>query len=279
MFKYCFNSTTLREIDVLEALHHIKSAGYEGVELTLNGTHLHPLKSTPSRAKEIRDYCASNDISIVCVAAGGPNLLGNEPYEPSLIHPDKSVQNKRIDIIKRSLELTHYLGAPVLNINTGKLRPDVIREQAQEYLYDNILQLLKEVGDVILVLEPEPDFFIGTSATATAFIKQINRPQFRLNLDIGHVFCSETDCYQAIDNALPYTRHIHIEDIKDNIHYHQIPGEGDIDFSRILGSLKRSGYEHFVSVELHNHDQIWQRALRESLAYLTNISHSSNINF
>jgi hypothetical protein len=45
--RLCFNATTLRGFGVLEAVQHIRDAGYDGVELALNDSHLHPLKSPP----------------------------------------------------------------------------------------------------------------------------------------------------------------------------------------------------------------------------------------
>jgi sugar phosphate isomerase/epimerase len=255
-------------MDVLKALSEIKHSGYEGVELTLNDSHLHPLKTKRDRIKEIKDYAADNGIDIVCVAAGGADLMGEIPYEPSMINQDKVQREKRLDVIKKSIEISNYLEAPVLNINSGMLRPGTSHEQAEEYFYSGVTELLKELGKLILVIEPEPGFLIGTTKSAIDAIKTIESPQLRLNLDIGHVFCSETDCYNAIEKALPYARHIHIEDIKNGIHHHEIPGEGDIDFKKIILLLKESGYSHYVSVELHHHDQMWQRALNESLEYL-----------
>lgn len=268
MFKLCFNSTTLRNIDLFEALSLIAGHGYEGIELTINHTHLHPLKHDLDRVKEVKDYCMTNGINIVCLAAGGPDVLGSEPYEPSLIHPDPAKRDVRLDFINRSMELADFLNIPVLNINSGKCKQNVSWQEAHNYLLDGIHALLAQSGNLILVLEPEPDFFIGTSDKAVDFIKEINSANFRLNLDIGHVFCSEQNCYDHIEKALPFTRHIHIEDIKDRVHHHEIPGEGDIDFERIIRLIRQSGYEHYVSVELHHHDAVWERALKESREYL-----------
>ena len=271
MFKYSFNSTTLRNMEVIEALKAIRTYGYAGVELTLNDSHLHPLKSNMARLPEIKKFCSENDFPVVCVAAGGDRLLGDEPYEPSLICPQAKGRSERLDLIKRAMEITVKLESPVLNINSGKLKAEMDREKALGYLYENLEELLRESSDVILVLEPEPGFLIGTTANALAMIHRISHPRLRLNLDIGHVFCSEEDCYSAIERAIPYAGNIHIEDIRGRIHHHEIPGEGDIDFVRVLNILKNSGYNHYVGVELHHHADMWQGALKESLEYLTKI--------
>jgi sugar phosphate isomerase/epimerase len=268
MFKLCFNSTTLRNIELFEALNLIKLNGYDGVELTLNDTHLHPYIHSHKRCREVKSYCSDQGIDIVCVAAGGPHLLGEDPYEPSIINPEPAKRRERVDFLKHCMAVAQDLDSPVLNINSGKLRQGMSSVDAYKYIRDGIQELLEQAGDLILVLEPEPDFFIGTTDEAINLIKDIDSPRLRLNLDIGHVFCSENDCYEKIRKALPYARHIHIEDIKGSIHHHEIPGEGDINFKLIMELITLSNYAHYVSVELHHHETMWERALKNSRDYL-----------
>ncbi len=267
--KFSFNSTTLRDINIFEALSKIHEYGYDGVELMMNGSHLHPLDTPQSRLLEIKKFCSDNGINIVCVAAGGDRLLSDVPYEPSLITAEGDGRRQRIDLLKRAIEIAEVLGAPVLNFNTGFLPVGMSKSQAKQYFCEGVAELLNLDGELILAVEPEPGFFIKTSADALAVIREINSPRFRLNLDIGHVNCSEENCYSAIERAMPFTRHIHIEDIKDRVHHHEIPGEGNIDFARVFTVLHNARYEHFVSVELHHHADRWQRALKESLDYLS----------
>lgn len=274
--KLSFNATTLRNFDLPRALGLIREAGYDGVEIALNDQHLHPLKSSAAQVTDIRDLCASIGLPVVCVAAGGPTLLGSVPYEPSLICEDSAGRQARLEVIRRSIDLAQRLDCPVVNINSGLPTARVSPRVAQEYLMAALERLLPDLGSTILVLEPEPDFFVGTTTKAIQVIEAVGSPQLRLNLDIGHVFCSEEDCYTAIRRALPYTRHIHIEDIKDGIHHHEIPGEGDIDFHQILQLLAQAEYSHYASVELHHHDQMWQRALDESRRYLLLLAQQSS---
>lgn len=268
MFKFSFNSTTLRDMDVFSALRNIKDYGYDGVELTLNDSHLHPLTSSTQRARDIRQFCQDNAINIVCLAAGGDRLLSDVRYEPSLICASPSGRAQRLDLLRRTMDIARVIEAPVVNFNSGLPTDLVDRQQATEHLQEAVSALLADADGLILVLEPEPDFFIGTTTAAIDLITTVNHPNLRLNLDIGHVFCSEANPYEAIDRALPFSRHVHIEDIKNRIHHHEIPGDGDIDFLRVAASVKKAGYQHFISVELHHHNDRWKRALGESLAYL-----------
>ena len=269
--KTCFNSTTLRNFEFGEALRLIRKAGYDGVEMALNDTHLHPLASPDGKINDAKNLCADIGLEIACIAAGGPNLLGDTPYEPSLISADSGGRQSRFDVIRRSIELTHKLGCPVLNVNSGLPTDAVSSGQARDYFLEAVFKFIPELDGIVLVIEPEPDFFVGTTTTAIEMINEIGDPNVMLNLDIGHVFCCEDDCYEAIERALPYTRHIHIEDIRNRVHHHEIPGEGDIDFKLIAAAVKAARYPHFISVELHHHDQDWQRALNVSLDYITRV--------
>lgn len=266
-----FNATTLRNFDILQAVQLISEAGYDGVELALNHTHLHPLNSTPQQVQAVRQRCNALGLHIACVAAGGPDLLSDVPYEPSLIAASAIGRKTRLDAIRRSIDLAQRLGCPVVNVNSGLPTEAVPADMAENYLMEALTALLPDLGNTTLALEPEPGFHVGTTTKAIQLIEAVGSPKLRLNLDIGHVFCCEQDCYGKVELALPYTRHIHIEDIKGRVHHHEIPGEGDIDFKRIVDSLVDAQYAHFVSVELHHHDQMWRRALDESRSYLLNL--------
>ena len=162
-------------------------------------------------------------------------------------------------------------------------------------LIDGIRTCLKSAGDVVMALEPEAtlhiydkttkqaipiisdtfaplmrlaNVFIESTTQAIPIIREIDSPQLKLNLDICHVQCYEPDLLQRVAAALPYTRHIHIADIKGRVHHHEIPGGGDINFPSLLQLLRKANYEHYLSVELYWHSDVWEKALYQSRKYL-----------
>jgi sugar phosphate isomerase/epimerase len=268
MIKFSFNSTTLREMDLFESLKHIRDAGYDAVELMLNHTHLHPLNASSQRLSEIRDFCLSENITICAIAAGGDSVLSDAPYQPTFFDPDAGNRAKRLEFLARSIDVAEFLDVPVLDFNSGPVHRDVSLTESWEHLLNGITGLLSRGGKVTLALEPEPNFVIGTTVDAFKLIQQVNNPRLMLTTDIGHVNVSEDDCYGAIERAIPFTCNMHIEDIKRRVHHHEIPGEGDIDFDRVFSILNAGGYNRYIAVELHHHNDRWQSALDESLAYL-----------
>jgi sugar phosphate isomerase/epimerase len=140
--------------------------------------------------------------------------------------------------------------------------------QAWDHLLEGVSECLVHAKGTILAIEPEPGFFVETTTDAIALIQTLLSVDIRLNLDIGHVYLCEQDYLGAIEKAMLYTRHIHIEDIKSRIHRHEIPGEGDIDFEAVFRILKQHQYRHYISVELYHHNTRWAQALEKSRQYL-----------
>jgi hypothetical protein len=53
------------------------------------------------------------------------------------------------------------------------------------------------------------------------------------------------------------------------VHFHEIPGEGTLDFSASFKALADNGYSGYASVELYHHVESWQKALDDSFRHLS----------
>ena len=276
MFRLSFNTNGLLNLSLERAIEEVSKAGYEGIEISLDSAHLHPYDVTKERLRELKELIARLEIEPVSLASGGLFLLSDVPQEPSLISADAEGRKKRIDYICASLEIANYLSLPVLNFTSGILNRDfehdnVSAEEARQMLIEGVRVCLKNAGDVIMAIEPEATLhshFIETTSQAIPIIQEINSPQFRLTIDIAHVKAFESDLLRCTAEALPYTRHIQIADTKGRVHYHDIPGEGDIDFPALFEVLREGGYEHYLSLELYWHTYDWERALYQSREHL-----------
>jgi len=269
MYPLSYNINGLRNLGVFEAIEVVAAAGYEGIELALHADHIHPDTVTPVQLETIRRTLDRHHLPAVCLATGADDLLGPERFEPSLIAPDAAGRQRRIALIRQALGIARELGIAIVNFSSGILRPGEDRALAWERLVLGIRDCLAgETNAPLLAIEPEPNFLIGTTRDAIALIEEVNDPRLVMNLDIGHVYCSEDDFLDAIKRAAPYARHAHIEDIRNRVHCHEIPGEGDIPFDAVFHALSEGGYAGYLSVELYNKTQDWQGALQRSRAFL-----------
>lgn len=268
MVKLAYNANGLRNMDVISAIHEVKKYNYDGIELSLHKAHLHPFDVTEEKLTEIKQALEKEALPVACLATGAADLLTDEDYEPSLITNDEEGRKVRIQCIKKSIEIAKFLGIDKVNISSGFKKAEVGIEEAMDKLVAGIKECIEVCGDITLALEPEPGMFVETTEQGIEVIKRVNSEKLKLNTDIGHVVCCEEDYLEKIRNACKYSAHFHIEDIKNRIHYHEIPGEGDIDLKAVLDILKEENYDGYVSVELYHHVDVYEKALKESHDYL-----------
>jgi sugar phosphate isomerase/epimerase len=52
------------------------------------------------------------------------------------------------------------------------------------------------------------------------------------------------------------------------VHFHEIPGQGTLDFAACFTALKDNGFSGYASVELYHHVASWEKALKSSYRHL-----------
>jgi hypothetical protein len=53
------------------------------------------------------------------------------------------------------------------------------------------------------------------------------------------------------------------------VHFHEIPGEGTLDFKESFKALNENGFSGYASVELYHHVASWEKALADSIEHLS----------
>jgi hydroxypyruvate isomerase len=270
MLPLCFNTNALRQFGLARAFSEIAYAGYAGAEISLHASHYHPTTADESALESLASVIAESGLIVPCLAAGAPDLLGSVPYEPSLVSVEGEDRDRRVAFIQTCLRLAERLRIPVVNVGSGFLAPGADAGRARRALVDGIKRCLEgSSGGVTLAIEPEPGMFIETTDQAIEVIEAVDCPAFRMNPDIGHIRTTESDFLQALRAALPYAVHCHIEDIRDRVHHHLIPGDGDIPFEAVFDVVEDAGFSGWVSVELYSQTDRWEDALGRSIALLS----------
>ncbi|MFZ1527895.1 MAG: sugar phosphate isomerase/epimerase family protein [Ferruginibacter sp.] len=264
MIPLSYNLNGLRNLSIFDAIDAVKKNHYTGAELSLHKSQINPFTITQSETRLIKQKMNDSGLFFPALATGADTLLSEVRFEPSLICASETGRKKRIDLIKKAIDLANEWGIKIVNFASGLKDEQVSMRQSSEYLINAINTLLNHSDGITLAIEPEPGMFIETTTQAVELIDTINRNNFKLNLDIGHANCCEDDYVNKMDICLPYAVHAHIEDIKDRVHYHLIPGEGDIDFKEVLSVFIKHNYSGYLSVELYNHTDVYETALSKS---------------
>ncbi|AJR06108.1 hydroxypyruvate isomerase [Photobacterium gaetbulicola] len=101
-----------------------------------------------------------------------------------------------------------------------------------------------------LMIEPlnnrdVPGYFISHQREAVELIKQVERPNVKLQLDLYHAQIMDGDLTVLIRDLAEYTGHIQIASVPNR---HE-PSEGELNYPHLFNVLDESGYSGWIGCE------------------------------
>lgn len=235
MIKLSYATNGLISLDLISAIDEVDKAGYDGIELSFHKTQFNPYEFTEKDLIQLKFEFKKRRIKPACISTATFFFLSERPHEPSIMCIDQAGRKQRIHLIKRGIEIAKVLDVPIITFGSGFIREDHIWNPSidpKKLLIEGINECLEDIGDKILVIEPEPGMYIETINQAIDLIEEVNSPNFRLHVDICHLFCSEKDYISSLARAVPYTKYLHISDTTDgsNLKLLEVTGEVNLDF-------------------------------------------------
>jgi protein FrlC len=254
-----FSTNAFTRHPVEAALEGIAAAGYLSVEILADRPHLFPLDYGPTRVNALRQRLADLGLAVCCLNANTAVGLYRDPppeplFGPGLCDPHPDRRAARIDYTRRCLDLAAELGAPCITVTSGRAVPGCPPEDALGYLQASLAQLLSdaEAVGVRLAIEYEPGLLIERASQAVTLFDALASPWLGLNLDVGHAWVAGEEPAEVVRRVgRGRLFHLHLEDIRDRVHYHRVPGEGEIDFATIFAALGAIDYQGAAAVELY----------------------------
>jgi sugar phosphate isomerase/epimerase len=255
-----------------DALRILAQLGYRSVALTLDHHSLNPYDpDTPHQAAAVRDLL--RDLGLRTVIETGARFLLDpwHKHQPTLLSGRPEDRRRRLDFLRRAVDLARDLGADAVSFWSGTSRESAPDEVLMDRLAAGCRELCEYAAGcgVRLAFEPEPGMFIDTMDRFRTLCDKVPHAAFGLTLDVGHLHC------QGEAPVAPHLRrwrerlwNVHIEDMRRGVHDHLMFGEGEMDFGEVVAGLKEIDYWGGVHVELsrHSHDAV--ETARRALAFL-----------
>ncbi|MCA9526080.1 MAG: sugar phosphate isomerase/epimerase [Myxococcales bacterium] len=274
MMRLAYSTNGFAEVDLPTAIRRIGAHGYAGVELLADRPHWLPGHGLPElrgvkRALGDAGLAVSN-INANTAMALWPAWVPETLFEPSLSNHDASIRARRMDYTRAALDLAAAVGAPCLSVTSGRTEGAIPPGEGHRIFAESLAILAEEAAarGVRLGVEYEPGLLVETAAELRAIIDAVDHPSLGANLDLGHAICAGEDPVESIGLLAGRIWNVHLEDIAAKKHFHLIPGEGDVDFHRLLRALHASGYGGFVTVELYTCSHRADEACTRALAHL-----------
>ncbi|QEH38322.1 D-tagatose 3-epimerase [Aquisphaera giovannonii] len=273
--RIAFSSNAYLKHTFDETAGRIAAIGYDGLELLADVPHAWPAGLLEVQKQGIRDAMARTGLAFSNVNCFMMNAVADprQPYwYPSFIDADRHYRQVRIDHTRRALSLCAELGAPHVTTEPGgPLEPGQSRQAAVD-LFVEVLKPLAEHAErcgVLLLIEPEPGLLLETTDQYEEVADKVDAPSLGLNFDVGHAFCVGEDIPRAIARMARQIRHYHLEDIAaTRVHHHLVPGTGAIDFAEVVGAIRGTGYDGWLTVELYPFQDDPDGAARRALEVL-----------
>lgn len=156
--------------------------------------------------------------------------------------PDPAKRDEQVVLVRRWIDLTYKLGAPLLRVFAGPVPHGSTEADAREWTIESLKRCVPDAAahGITLALENHGGITL-TAAQTISLVEAVGSEWVAINLDTGNY---RTDPYDDIAKTAPYavTAHAKTEISLDS-------GKIDADFSRIVKILNEVNYRGYLSIE------------------------------
>ena len=248
------NIWSFPEGSIKENLVLAKNAGFEGVELALNGEGELSLKATESQLLKIRREAEGLGLSLYSLSSG---LC----WDYRLSDDDKSMREKAKDMIRRQLYTAKILGADTALVIPGAVNVEFSfpeKKVAYDTVYERALEGISELKGyaeelkVNIGLENVWNKFLLSPMEMRDFIDKIGSEYVGSYLDVGNtMYCSYPEDWVRILGKR--IKKVHFKDYRmqaGGLHGFVDLLAGDVNYPEVMNALAEVGYDDWVSAEM-----------------------------
>ncbi len=275
--RYAYNTNGMAHHRLDDALELLADCGYDGVALTIDHHHHDPLAPT-SRAEAERVRGRLDELGLACMVETGARYLldPRAKHEPTFVTADADGRARRLDFLRRTVDVADVLGAETVSFWAGVPRTGVDRDEAWGWLVQGVARLAEHAAGsgVLLSFEPEPGMLVETPQQWERLRGDVaaaapGTPPLLLALDTGHCLVAgdlaPEEAVRAYGDRLGTAA---VEDMRRGVHEHLAWGEGDMDVPAVLAALADVGHRRLVTVELSRDSHRAHELVPRTIAYL-----------
>ena len=268
-----YSTNSFGDVNPLDALSLLCEQGYASLAITPDRNILNPYEKTFASEVRVWQHALAKAQMRCVVETGARHLLDSKrKHHPTLLSDAQDDCNRRIEFLRRAIELAGELNADCVSLWSGAVCSDADETLLWRKLTDGVGEVLDHASrcGVVLGFEPEPGMFIDTVARAEELFERLGRPKsLGLTVDIGHLEClGERPLAATVRDVADRIVNIHIDDMIVCRHEHLPLGKGDIDYVPIFRELLAARYQGGLHVELPRQSHRWYETAKESYEFI-----------
>lgn len=239
---------------IKDSLTFAKKAGFEGVELALNGDGALSMQSTEKEIAEVKKMADDIGLELYSLSSG---LC----WDYRLSDDDDTIREKAKDMIKKQLDTAKILGADTILVIPGVVNVEFSMPEkrvAYDVVYERALKGLDELKtyaenlQINIGLENVWNKFLLSPMEMRDFIDKIGSEYVGGYLDIGNtLYCSYPEDWVRILGKR--IKKVHFKDYRmqaGGLHGFVDLLAGDVDYPEVVKALNEIGYDGWVSAEM-----------------------------
>lgn len=241
---------------VYEEIIAIGRANYEFVDLTMEGPNAKELESEKARA-------ILEEFGLLVLGHTDPCL----PYA----YPVAEVRDACLKELERCAKVFAALGARIMNIHPCYACPPRMKSDLVE-LNISALQPIVEMAGAYGMTVAFENFKAPFDTVSTFKALLEAAPGLKAHLDFGHIQMGRDDHDAFCRQLAAEIAHVHFSDNRSTGDHHMPLGVGSIDWNRAVESLKHTGYDGTITLEVFcDDDRVQFQYLEVSRKYLREI--------
>jgi sugar phosphate isomerase/epimerase len=266
-FRHATCNEAFKDWDFAEECRAIRRIGYTGIEIAPFTLAEDPATVTTAQRREYASIMQDAGLTFV-----GLHWLMVSPKGLHVTTPDKALRDRSWEHIRTLIDLCADLGpngvmvfgSPQQRSSTGGMSAD---EATKNYV-DGLVSVAPQAearGVKILIepLSPSQTDVVTTLDEAASHVDRIGSPAIQTMFDTHNAVDEREPHAVLVERHFSKIRHVHVNEM-DGKHC----GTGDYDFKPVLSTLRRLGYDGWVSLEAFDFSFGPERLATESLRYL-----------
>jgi len=258
--------------DHLKGMEIVGQAGFKFIELELYDELLEAHRRDLPKMQAILDKYGMGCASVMAV-------------EEKLFSLDPGTKRKALADFEQLVDLIAQLAAPLVTI-CGYMPPEVRPQGTELYVggpptavsvsadfswdafwanavdvFKQCAAMAKRKGLTLLIETRSNDVFSSTDALMN-LIREAGVCDAGVILDVAHVHAGKEYLALVIPKLGKLIKLVHFSDNDGTNAYHLAPGQGDIDFSAVVGNLKRVGFDGTIVVDISGVPNIVEEAVK-----------------
>lgn len=253
---YCL-SQLVREgkMTIFDVMEWVAAQGGQHVEIVAGG----PLTIDTEMAEKIREYARGLGLEISNYLIGADFTAGDEGFEEEVLR------------VMREVDVASRMGVNLMRHDVAWRPAEEATTEAFERDLPKLAEACARIADYaarygITTSVENHGYHVQGSERVQRLIAAVNRPNFRMTLDIGNFMCTDEEAVAGVKRTIGMAAMIHLKDfyvrpsyrnpgtgwfttVSGNYLRGAIVGQGDIDMWEVLRVIKTSGYDGPISIE------------------------------